>query len=123
MHGSFKGEFYTVDFWLGSPAGSGVIGFDGGIIGPGTLIPTVHFPFTSPEVMSGQKRLVGITETFECFQFATDVDMSLVVTTDIKRDYPDRVTGNQIIICFLIVKGKGEDTVQFFEEMNAFILI
>ena len=73
--------------------------------------------------MSGQKRLVGITETFECFQFATDVDMSLVVTTDIKRDYPDRVTGNQVIVCFLIVKGKGKDTVQFFKEMNAFILI
>ena len=49
--------------------------------------------------------------------------MSLVVTTDIKRDYPDRVTGNQVIVCFLIVKGKGKDTVQFFKEMNAFILI
>ena len=108
---------------MGSSAGDGVIGFDGGIIGPGTLIPTVHFTFTSPEVMSGQKRLVGITETFESFQFATDVDMSLVVTTDIKRDYSDRVTGNQIVVCFFIVKGKGENTVQFFEEMNAFILI
>ena len=108
---------------MGSPAGGGVIGFDGGIIGPGALIPTMHFPFTSPEVIPGQKWLVGVTETFEGFQFAAYVDMSLVVTTDIKRDYPDRVTGNQIIVCFLIIKGKGKDTVQFFEEMNAFILI
>ena len=49
--------------------------------------------------------------------------MSLVVITEIERDDPNGIAGDEEKIFLLIVEGKSEDTIQLFQKFRAFLPI
>ena len=49
--------------------------------------------------------------------------MSLVVITEIERDDPNGIAGDEEKIFLLIVEGESEDTIQLFQEFRAFLPI
>ena len=123
LDGSFERKLYAVYFLTCGMAGSGVVCLNGFIFSPAALVPALHLAFASPVVMAGEEGLVFVAKAFKCFQFAAHVDVALVVMAYIEWDDANRVTGDEEIIGFLVIEGESEDAVQFFEEMNAFILI
>ena len=104
-------------------AGSGVVTLYGTVFGPVAFVPALHFAFTTPVVVSGKERLIFVAEAFKGFQFAAYVDVPLLVTADVERNDAYGVAGDQEVVGLFVIKGEGEDAVQFFEEVDTLVLV
>ena len=134
LHGSFEGIVHGCDLCVirllvygGVPVVAvcrrSVVVLYGIVVHPVAGVPALHLAFASPVVVSGKERLVFVTEAFEGFQFAAEIDASGFVAPYIKGNDTDRVAGNQVIVRLFVVEGESEDAVQLFEEVDAFVFI
>ena len=60
---------------------------------PITVIIALHARILAPIVVTGQKRLVMIALSFQCFQLTGDIYLAVRIVTYIKRYHADRVAG------------------------------
>ena len=68
--------------------------------------------------MTREEWLVVVALTLERLQLACHQYFSIFIITNIKRNYTDRVTGDEELITLGIVKSEGKDAVQFFEHLG-----
>ena len=73
--------------------------------------------------MTGQKRLIFLTLSFEGFQLGSHIHLAVAVVADVKRYHANGVAGDEELIFLFVVKHEGEDSVQVFEELDAFLTI
>ena len=102
--------------------GSSVV-LHGIIVHPVTYVPAFHFSLASGIIMSRKERFIALTISFERLQFAGAIHRSVLVVTDIQGNHANGIAGNQEIILFFVIKGKGENSVQFLQERNTFVAI
>ena len=68
--------------------------------------------------MTWEEWLVVVALTFQSLQLACHQHFSIFIITNIKRNYTDRVMGNEELITLGILKGEGKDTVQLFKHLG-----
>ena len=67
--------------------------------------------------MTREEWLIVVALTFERFQLRGNHHLSILVITDVERNDADRVTGDQELISFDIVKSEGKDTIQLLQHL------
>ena len=73
--------------------------------------------------MSWQKWLILVAEAFKGFELAGAVHAPFVVMAYVERNHAYGVAGNEEIIGFLIIQCEGEDAVEVFEKVDAFVAV
>ena len=73
--------------------------------------------------MAGQERLVVLALALEGFQLRGYVHLSVGIATNVQWDNANWVASNQEFVGFLVVKGKGKDTAQVFQEVDTFFAV
>ena len=90
----------------------------GSVFKPITGIVALHARILAVIIMAREEWLVVVALTFQRLQFACHQHFSILIITNIKRNYADRVAGNEELITLSIVKGEGKDTVQLFKHLG-----
>ena len=73
--------------------------------------------------MARQEWLIAVAEAFESLQLARRIHSSVGIEPNVERNDADWVAGNQKLVFFFIVKGKGENAVQVFQEIDSLFFI
>ena len=73
--------------------------------------------------MSRQEGFVAFAEAFECLQLTGAIEGAVAVVTDIQRDNPDGVTGQQELVALLVIQGKCKDAVQLLQEIDTLVAV
>ena len=90
----------------------------GSVFKPITGIIALHARVLAVIIMAREEWLVVVALTFQSLQLACYQHFSIFIITNIKRNYADRVAGNEELITLSIVKGEGKDTVQLFKHLG-----
>ena len=90
----------------------------GSVFKPITGIIALHARVLAIVIMTRKEWLVMVALTFQRLQLARYQHFSILIITNIKRNYADRVAGNEELITLSIVKGEGKDTVQLFKHLG-----
>ena len=90
----------------------------GSVFKPITGIIALHARVLAIVIMTWEEWLVMVALTFQSFQLACHQHLSILIITNIKRNYADRVAGDEELITLSIVKGEGKDTVQLFKHLG-----
>ena len=93
------------------------------VLHPVALVVTLLSWVGTPVVMAGQERLVVLALALEGFQLRGYVHLSVGIATNVQWDNANRVASNQEFVGFLVVKGKGKDTAQVFQEVDTFFAV
>ena len=73
--------------------------------------------------MTRQEHFHFGAERFQRFQLRAYEKLSVTVPTHVQGNDTDVVTGDEVNIVFHIVERKGKNAVEFFDEVNALVLI
>ena len=65
--------------------------------------------------MAGKEWLILIAEAFESLELRGAVSLAVLIVTDIQRNNTDRVTTDEVLVCFLVIKTESKDSVQVLE--------
>lgn len=68
--------------------------------------------------MSWEEGLVVVALSFECFEFAGDIDTSVGVVADVERNDAYGVSGDEEGVVVDIVEREGEDAAEPFDELG-----
>ena len=90
----------------------------GSILKPVAGVVTLHARILAVIIMTWEEWFIVVALTFQCLQLTCHQHLSIFIITDIKRNYADRVAGNEELITLSIVKGEGKDTVQLFKHLG-----
>ena len=93
------------------------------VLHPVALVVTLLSWVGTPVVMAGQERLVVLALALEGFQLRGYVHLSVGIATNVQWDNANWVASNQEFVGFFVVKGKGKDTAQIFQEVDTFFAI
>ena len=102
---------------------AGRIVLDGIVLHPVAAVVPFLTRRHAPIVVARQERLVALALAFEGLEFAGDIDGAVAVVANIKRYDANGVTGYEEFVALLVVKHKGKDTAEVFEEVDALLAI
>ena len=90
----------------------------GSILKPVAGVVALHARVLAVIIMTREEWLVVVALTFQSLQLTCYQHFSILIITNIKRNYADRVAGNEELFTLGIVKSEGKDTVQLFEHLG-----
>ena len=90
----------------------------GSVFKPITGIIALHARVLAIVIMTWKEWLVMVALTFQRLQLACYQHFSILIITNIKRNYADRVAGDEELITLGIVKSEGKDAVQLFKHLG-----
>ena len=93
------------------------------ILKPVARPPALHTALAAAVVMAWQEGLVAVAEAFESLEFAGRIHSSVGIEPNVERNDADWVAGNQKLVAFFVVKGKGENAVQIFQKVDSLFFI
>ena len=73
--------------------------------------------------MSRKERFIALAESFKCFQFAGAVHGAVGIISDIQWNDSNRVACNQKLVFLLVIQGKGKDSAQVLQKVDAFFTV
>ena len=73
--------------------------------------------------MTRKERLVAVAESFQSLELAGNVNGSVSVVTNVKRDNSDRVAGDQESVLFAVIKGECIDSVYVLEKVQTLLFV
>ena len=119
LHGSFLLRFCILQLFCSVlPIINLILILHGSVFKPITGIVTLHARVLAVIIMTWEEWLVVVALTFQRLQLACHQHFSILIITNIKRNYADRVAGNEKLITLSIVKGEGKDSVQLFKHLG-----
>ena len=90
----------------------------GSILKPIACIVTLHARVLAIIIMTWEEWFIVVALTFQSLQLTCHQHLSIFIITDIKRNDSDRVSSDEELITFGIVKCEGKDTVQLFKHLG-----
>ena len=95
----------------------GRVVFDSIIFKPVAPIISLHADaFTAVKVVARQERLIAFALSFKCLEFRSDIYSPVFIIANIERNDTDGVSCNEKFVVLFVVKYKGEDAAELFEQ-------